>query len=355
MEIEQFAEHIVLDAQTKGASDIHILPELNQYVLFFRISGELLQMLLLTQEEGNRLISYFKYLGNMDVGERRKPQSGSVQIKINKKKQALRFSTITNFRGQESLVIRLLIQNNMGTLKQTAFFQQEVEEMTDLVRFKSGLLLFSGPVGSGKTTTMYQLIRDCHSENKQQVITVEDPIEIEEPAFLQTQINEKAGISYESLLRSSLRHHPDTLIVGEIRDEETAKMVMRGALTGHLMIASIHAKNAVGVLSRLLELGVSMEQLKQTLLGVIFQKLIPKSCPFCEGDCQINCTHLDIYEKRAVIYEVLAKKQLQHCLSADFSFEESSENTSRSFNCLLRKAYAYGFITKKNFQKYQIP
>lgn len=165
--------------------------KLTHYFLFFRISGEMQKHSLVESKEANRLISYFKYLSGMDVGERRKPQSGSVQLALKESKQALRFSTISNFRSQESLVIRLLNKMHTGSLKYTTFFQNEVIKMNELVRFKSGLILFSGPVGSGKTTTMYQLIKDYHSERSQQVITVEDPVEIEETSFLQTEVNEK--------------------------------------------------------------------------------------------------------------------------------------------------------------------
>ncbi|SEL15908.1 competence protein ComGA [Carnobacterium iners] len=355
MEIEKFAENLILEARNKGASDVHLLPELTHYFLFFRISGEMQKHSLVESKEANRLISYFKYLSGMDVGERRKPQSGSVQLALKESKQALRFSTISNFRSQESLVIRLLNKMHTGSLKYTTFFQNEVIKMNELVRFKSGLILFSGPVGSGKTTTMYQLIKDYHSERSQQVITVEDPVEIEETSFLQTEVNEKAGIYYETLLKSSLRHHPDTMIIGEIRDEETAKMVIRGALTGHLIIATIHAKNAVGVLSRLLELGVTIDQLRQTLLGIIFQKLVPKRCFFCEEETLAVCSHFKGYGKRAVIYEVLTKNELQSCLSTESILNNQQTDTPRSFNRLLRKAYAYGYITTTTFQKYQIP
>ncbi len=355
MEIEQFAENLILEAQNKGASDIHLLPEITHYFLFFRISGELYEHSQVKSTEANRLISYFKYLSGMDVGERRKPQSGSIQLMLKESKQALRFSTISNYRSQESMVIRLLNEMKTGSLNRTTFFQNEVIEMNELVRFKSGLILFSGPVGSGKTTTMYQLIRDYHTQFKQQVITVEDPVEIEESAFLQTEVNEKAGIFYETLLKSSLRHHPDTMIIGEIRDEETARVVIRGALTGHLMIATIHAKNAVGVLSRLLELGVTMDQLRQTLLGIVFQKLVPKLCAFCEEESLVICPHVKGHEKRAVIYEVVTKQDLRNCLSNELTLTNQQNDTPRSFNRLLRKAYVYGYISKTTFQKYQIP
>ena len=355
MEIEEFTQYVISKAQEVGTSDIHILPEEKQYHFYFRIGGKLCFWNAIPDEEGRRFISYFKYLSNMDVGERRKPQSGAAQLMVQGKNIALRFSTITNFRTQESMVIRILNQTVNLSLSKTAYFKKEVKLIESLAQFNSGLLIFSGPVGSGKTTTMYQLVRESYHKNKQQVITVEDPVEIDEPMFLQTQVNEKAGITYETLLKSSLRHHPDTIIIGEIRDDETAKMVIRGALTGHLIIASVHAKNTVGVISRLLELGVTQEKLKQTLLGVIFQKLIPRYCSFCNGDCVPSCGHMRIYEKRAVLYEVFSRKELKQYLAQIKTEEEIQRKQTRSFNLLLRKAYAYGYITEQNFIHFQIP
>lgn len=354
MEIEELGEHIVLEGLEKGASDVHILPEQNQYFLFLRINGGMVQWGTMTESAGSRLISYFKYLSNMNVGERRKPQSGSVQLKVEKKIQSLRFSTITNFRMQESMVIRILNQDTGLSLNKTAFFKRELLEMEELAGKNSGLLIFSGPVDSGKTTTVYQLVRNNYSRKKQQVITIEDPVEIEESSFLQTEVNEKAGLSYEYLLKSSLRHHPDILIVGEIRDKETAKIVIRAALTGHLIFATIHSKDASGVIPRLLELGVSLEQLSQTLLGIVFQKLVPRSCPLCGGNCRTNCTHHPVFEKRAAIYEMLANERLEQQLLAVSKQPHLRQHGPRSFNKLLRKAYAYGFITKKSVQTFQI-
>lgn len=351
VEVEEFASHMVGKAHFTGVSDIHILPEGDQlFLIYFRIGGNMVLHKSIEIDEGERLISYFKYISNMDVGERRKPQSGSANLKNDYGVCALRFSIITNFRAQETMVIRLLSQAKIQPLRTTTFFQKEVQEIERLAKYKSGLLLFSGPVGSGKTTTMYQLIRESSHRQKQQVITVEDPVEIEEPSFLQCQVNEKAGISYSTLLRSSLRHHPDVLIIGEIRDEETAKMAIRGALTGHLIMASIHAKNTLGVLSRLEELGVSKEQLHQSLLGIIYQKLIPRFCPLCQGNCHLSCPHYDMADKRAALYEVLSKEQLEQ-----IGRHRETYTLNRTFNSLLRKATSYGYISEENCQKYQIP
>lgn len=351
MDIEEFALQLIKQASLSGVSDIHVLPEGEKvFSIYFRMGGNMLLHKNINKNEGERLISYFKYMANMDVGERRKPQSGSAHLTHPPFQCALRFSTITNFRAQETMVIRLLNQAKSRLLRSSAFFSQEVKKIKRLAKYQSGLLLFSGPVDSGKTTTMYSLIRESSYIQKQQVITVEDPIEIEEPSFLQCQVNEKAGVTYSALLRSSLRHHPDVLIIGEIRDEETAKMAIRGALTGHLILASIHAKNTLGVLSRLEELGVSREQLDQCLLGIVYQKLIPRWCPLCEGDCRATCIHFNTESKRAVLYEVLNKEQIHGTRD-----DQRTEQNTRSFNALLRKAVLYGYISEDNYQKFQIP
>ena len=176
MEIEEFTQYVIVKAQETGTSDIHILPEDTQYRFYFRIGGKMSFWNAVTEDEGKRFISYFKYLANMDVGERRKPQSGAAQLIVEEKTVALRFSTITNFRSQESMVIRILNQSMHVSLAKTTYFKREVKLIEQLAQFNSGLLIFSGPVGSGKTTTMYQLVRESYLTSKQQVITVEDMV-----------------------------------------------------------------------------------------------------------------------------------------------------------------------------------
>lgn len=355
MDTESFAAHLLTMADSYRTSDIHILPEQKHYDVYFRLNGQMEKQYYLDREEGTRLISYFKFLSNMDVGERRRPQSGSTTFHLSEKAIDCRFSTISNYQSQESLVIRLLKQKEESSLIPGTFFTHEWQKLEKLVQAKSGLLLFSGPVDSGKTTTMYHLIKNRMEGEKQQVITVEDPVEIEESSFLQTQVNETAGITYEHLLKSSLRHHPDVIIVGEIRDEETARMVMRGALTGHLIVASIHAKNARGVLSRMMELGVGLPLLKQTLIGVAFQTLLPLYCPLCDANCQTYCTHHDRGQKRAALFEVMTAKELSSMLEEEKEKRTTLEPVSREFNHLLGKVLANGYITEKTYQRYFIP
>ena len=306
------------------------------------------------EEEGGRLITYFKYLASMDVGEKRRPQSGSLIYSVGEDQvQDLRLSTISNYHNKESLVIRLLEVKEEVYLEKSTLFQEELRLMKRLVLLKSGLILFSGPVNSGKTTTMYQLVRDRMRHNQLQVITIEDPVEIEEEKFLQIQVNEKAGNTYEASLKASLRHHPDVIIVGEIRDEETARMAIRGALTGHLIIASIHAKNAEGVLSRMNELGISNDMLRQTVVAIVFQKLLPLHCFLCDGPCDIYCPKFPVKQKRASLYDVLTSENIR-----TESFVDHINPTyfrDRNFNCLLQKVCAYGFISEDTYNQYFIP
>ena len=248
----------------------------------------------------------------------------------------------------ESLVIRILKQQFKENTTLSTYFPDTVEVLKHLIGRKSGLLLFSGPVGSGKTTTIYQLLRERLFHESLQIITMEDPVEMYESKFLQVEVNERAGIGYDTIIRASLRHHPDVLMIGEIRDEATARMAIRGALTGHLMIATIHAKNTLGVVGRLQELQITGEQLRQTLIGISTQRLIPRYCPRCNGACHYNCQYYPVHQKRLALFEILAGKELKEVL------EGNSLNNLKTLNHQLRKAYALGFIDEKTYYKFEI-
>lgn len=354
MSIEKFAQRLIKNAQNYGTSDIHVLPEKNKFGIYYRLNGRMERQSQVNADEGNRIISYFKYLASMDVGEKRKPQSGSLVYQLeDDQMQDLRLSTISNYHNQESLVIRLLEIQEEIALEKSTFLQEELRLMKRLVLLKSGLILFSGPVNSGKTTTMYQLVRNRLKNAQLQVISIEDPVEIEEEKFLQIQVNEKAGNTYEASLKASLRHHPDVIIVGEIRDEETARMAIRGALTGHLIIASVHAKNAEGVLARMNELGITSEMLRQTVIAIVFQKLLPLHCALCEGNCSLHCSKYPVNQKRASLYDVLTSDSIDAYISN--SSKTLLKKRSRHFNHLLKKVYAYGFISEETYSQYFIP
>lgn len=348
MNMKVFVTKLCEKAIDLGSSDIHVIPEDENYGIYYRHINKIEKNYTLTEAEGRRLIAYFKYLGNMDVGERRRPQSGASPLTIYDMPFNARYSTMTTFQAQESLVIRLLSQVNQLNLEKQTFFKSEYHRIKSLVKYQSGLILFAGPVSSGKTTTMYHALTQQVDQYKKQVISIEDPVEIEEDRFLQFQVNETAGVTYDKLVKQSLRHHPDIMIIGEIRDEETANAAIRAALTGHLILASVHAKNAEGVVDRLLELGVAESLIAQTVIGVVFQKMLPKYCPFCKGICHMNCNHFKTVEKKAILYDVRGPEDIQALLN-------KQANPLHDFNHLLDKAYAYGFIHADVYQQYVIP
>lgn len=347
--IEDSAKKLILAALDCATSDIHMMPSKTDYRIFFRSQGQLVFHQTIDHSEGKKLISYFKFLANMDVGEKRKPQSGAAEFDLDFQKVELRFSTINSVMMLESIVIRILKQNIHPTQFIGTFFPKDIAVLRKLIRRKSGLLLFSGPVGSGKTTTIYQLLRERIHQEVLQIITMEDPVEMVEEQFLQVEVNEKAGIGYDTIIRSSLRHHPDILMIGEIRDEDTARMAIRGALTGHLMIATIHAKNALGVIGRMQELQVTDEQLSQTLIGVISQRLIPRYCSVCGGVCSSECHNLSREEKRAALFEIIEGKNLEQIFS-----HKPSPYRFRSLNSKLERAWALGYIDEEQYFKFEV-
>lgn len=214
------------------------------------------------------LISHFKFVAGMDVGEKRRSQLGSCDYTFAEDEQiSLRLSSVGDYRGRESLVIRLLYYGQ----KSLHYWFDGLEEALSVVNGR-GLYLFSGPVGSGKTTLMYQLVQEKFPDK--QIITIEDPVEIQQDNMLQLQLNDEIGMTYDELIKLSLRHRPDILIIGEIRDSDTAHAVIRASLTGAVVFSTIHAKSISGVYARLLELGISQQELENSLHAVVYQRLI---------------------------------------------------------------------------------
>lgn len=345
--IEQIAEKLLSNALEKRVSDVHMLPIDTMYHVFFRYVGKLVLVQTLETEQAQRLISYFKYISHMDVGEKRKAQSGSCVFRVREQELELRMSTISNFQLKESLVIRLLRQNKR--IDDTAiahYFPNEVNRLFTLLHKKQGLVIFSGPVDSGKTTTIYKLLCRKYDEKPLQIMTLEDPVELSDVRFLQTEINVHAGIDYEHLIKASLRHHPDILMIGEIRDENTAKMAIRAALTGHLVVSTLHATSCHGVIERLKDLGISQRVLQETLTGVVAQRLLPRYCALCRGDCHIHCTHIPVSQKRLALTDVLSGKNLS-------DYFDTLENPY-GLNKVLLKAYTLAYISKNTLQEYMV-
>ncbi|MFC4772220.1 competence type IV pilus ATPase ComGA [Enterococcus hermanniensis] len=274
MEIEEFSDRLVQFGCDHQLQDLYLLPKNENYHYFFRRGDTYKQFDAqsndtkgqLATDDAMQLINRFKYLGQMDVSERRKVQLGAITYLLPHKTQRLRLSTVGDYKYKESLVVRFLHQ--FGQSPEVYHLPEQLAVIEKNCN-QRGLYLFCGPVGSGKTTLMYKLAR----ATKGQVITIEDPVEIEEPNFLQLQVNEKIQQSYEELIKLSLRHHPDVLIIGEIRDSKTIKGAIRAALTGHCVYATLHASSLESAHARIFELGGTETLLNECLRGVIYQEL----------------------------------------------------------------------------------
>mgnify|MGYP001010974214 FL=1 len=265
--VQEIAQKIIATAKEKKAQDIYFIPKEKSYELHMRVGDERCLVDSYEFDVLAAVISHFKFVAGMNVGEKRRSQLGSCDYQYDEKVSSLRLSTVGDYRGHESLVIRLLHDEEQDL----HFWFQDIEELGQQYR-QRGLYLFAGPVGSGKTTLMHELAKSLFKG--QQVMSIEDPVEIKQEDMLQLQLNEAIGLTYENLIKLSLRHRPDLLIIGEIRDSETARAVVRASLTGATVFSTIHAKSIRGVYERLLELGVTEEELAVVLQGVCYQRLI---------------------------------------------------------------------------------
>lgn len=268
MIIRGIAEEMIQYAVTQKASDIYLLPQKDYYELWIRIHDTRTFVAKRDFTETVSLISYLKYSAQMNISENRRPQSGAVTFALLTMDIQLRLSSIGNFKNQESLVIRLLYQQHSAI---NFFFKTQLQRLRQCTS-QRGLFVFSGATGSGKTTSMYLLAREL--AKKETVIAIEDPVEIKVPEILQLQVNEAAQMSYFELLKGTLRHRPDTLIIGEIRDAKTAQAAATAALSGHLVFTTVHARSSGGVIERLLDLGLSRNLLENTLSVICYQRLL---------------------------------------------------------------------------------
>lgn len=274
MNIKHFGQQLLRKGIKTMASDLYLFPSGEQvYELKFRYHDKSYLEQEVSREEADKLIAFFKYLGGMDVSEKRKVQVGGTTVARGKKNYRIRLSTVADYLNRETLVIRFLYSRESGQ-KLRYILPEQWLFLTSQIKNK-GLYLFSGPTGAGKTTTMYCLAHTFFQERQGQILTIEDPVEITDAAFLQFQVNEKIGLTYEELVKVCLRHRPDLLIIGEIRDESTARMALQAALTGHLVFSTIHAKDKQNIRQRLLDLKASPIVLDQCIQGMVYQELLP--------------------------------------------------------------------------------
>jgi len=274
------ALNLIIDESIKSrASDIHIEPEEKRLRVRYRIDGVLHETMSLPLSARAPLISRLKILANMNIADHR-PQDGQFSLKVRGKEIDVRVATIATAYGERA-VLRILDKSfAVLSLSDLGFLPGSLEQYEYLLKSPFGMILISGPTGSGKTTTLYASINrlDCKGRN---VITIEDPIEYRFQDINQIQVNLRAGLTFSAGLRSIMRHDPDVILVGEIRDRETAEIAVQSALTGHLVLASIHANHSVGSLFRLLDLGVDPFLVSSALIGCVAQRMVRRVCPHC--------------------------------------------------------------------------
>ncbi len=279
--IPKLARQLLRKAALEGASDLHLQPITGSYTVRIRVDGLLKRQLLLPESVSKALIRFFKSLGGMDPTSSLIPQDGRVALKVDNKQFDLRLSTLPVYGSQEKLVIRFLSHSSIFKLIELGFSLDEIHIIRRLASYPSGVILLCGPTGSGKTTTLYSILSELNQEDVS-IATVENPVEYNMTGLSQTEINPKAGMTFAKALRALLRQDPDIILIGEIRDEETAEIAMQTALTGHLVFSTLHSNDSLSAIPRLLDLNVPPPILTQALTGIISQRLLRKLCAACK-------------------------------------------------------------------------
>lgn len=331
-----YVNEIIETGINERASDIHISSdETDGMEIKYRIDGILRESEKLyfkidrkiLSRNITEIISRIKILANMNVAEKRKPQDGSFSFLL-KKKYNIRAAYVPTVEG-ESIVLRILENYLENTeLETLGFSGKSIGMLEKVLERKFGLILVSGPTGSGKSTTLLSII-DILNDGKRKIITVEDPVETKVKGLVQIQVNEEIGVTFPEVLKSTLRNDPDIIVVSEIRDEITAEIAVRAALTGHLVISTIHTNDAVSTLIRLTDMGIPKYLILDSLVGVIAQRLVGKKCSFCGGEGCDECS--GGYRERISINEVLILgDEVKNILKSENLGRKSKEELKRN-------------------------
>lgn len=291
--IVRFVSGMLNDAIRKRASDIHIRPTEDSVDILYRIDGMLLPSHHADKRLHRAIVSRIKILGHMDISERRIPQDGRLEVHQNGRKVDLRISIMPTVDG-ESVVIRLLDTSaSIKSIDQLGLNARDTDRFQDLISRSQGMFLVTGPTGSGKSTTLYAAIGAVR-EKPVNIMTVEDPVEYHMAGVEQIQVNRAVDLTFPRALRNILRHDPDVIMIGEIRDEETARIAMKSALTGHLVLSTLHTNSAVKTIARLLDMGTERFLLQSTVIGILAQRLVRKNCPHCREPVRADIRELTL-------------------------------------------------------------
>lgn len=346
---------LLLEAVKEGASDVHVETQEKRVVVRFRIDGVLRDKLEPRRELAPLLVSRIKVMAKLDIAEKRVPQDGRVTLRIGGHDVDARVSTIPTQHG-ERVVMRLLEKGSLSLdMEALGMSERDRAVFARLLERPHGMLLVTGPTGSGKTTSLYAALHRLN-DRKRNIMTVEDPIEYELAGVAQTQVNTRTGMTFARGLRAILRQDPDVIMVGEIRDQETAEVAVRSAMTGHFVLSTLHTNSAVGSVTRLIDMGVERYLLAPMLVGVAAQRLVRRLCPSCrrqdvasEGDSlllggaikpgkklwrAVGCDdcHGDGYRGRAGLYEVIAVDEKLQAMIHEGASEAAIETHARRSN-----------------------
>ncbi|HEX4018909.1 MAG TPA: ATPase, T2SS/T4P/T4SS family [Frankiaceae bacterium] len=280
--IVKLVDMILREGVGQGASDIHIEPQSTDVVVRFRVDGQLRDVMTVPKIAGPSLSSRLKIMAGLDISERRRPQDGRARFVAGGENVDIRMSTLPALPG-ESIVMRLLPRaKDLPPLARVGLKEDQLESLLHSVRQPQGLVLITGPTGSGKTSTLYSTLLAVRSREKH-VITLEDPVEIALAGITQVGVSEKAGLTFAAGLRSILRQDPDVILVGEVRDSETARLALQASLTGHLVLTTLHTNDAIGAVARLLDMGAEPFLVASALTLVVAQRLVRKPCAQCRA------------------------------------------------------------------------
>jgi len=327
--VVKLVEGIFSEGVAKGASDIHIEPFEKKIKVRYRIDGVLINGIDINLSLYQSLSARIKVLGGMNISERRKPQDGRIKRIINDQEYDFRVSTLPTIYG-EKIVIRIFDKSDDGyTIDEIGFNENILIDIKELINKPYGILLVTGPTGCGKSTTLYSFIKELNKDGVN-IITVEDPVEYTIDGVNQVQVNTKTDYTFASVLRSVLRQDPNIIMIGEIRDEETAKLAMRLAITGHLVLSTLHTNDSVGAITRLEDLGVESFFIGEALNGVIAQRLVRKLCNECKeiyepDEEEKKMLNLDTYENNLTIYKA------KGCRACDYTGYNGRVNVHEVF------------------------